>query len=684
MLNEKQVAFRADRASIVKAIQEAGSELTGNNCRCPFHDDNRPSASIYQADDGAWKLHCQVKGCFHGDVFDVIARTTRRKPGDVMRALRDLPTSIGVPPKPYVKPVRHYDRDEIDNFYNLKVVREYHDPDGSVHGLVAIFKTNPNEKKDIRQMRPHDGSYIYKGPSAPHPLYRGASIEAASAVLVVEGESCVERGIEGYADPSVAFVTSMGGAGKAALSDWSPLAGKRVWLWPDNDAPDPNMGISVGVAHMESVRDILLKLTPPATVYWIEPKNLQLPEKGDLVDYLDGYCNESWNDHTALDRVMAGATLVVDVPTLNEAPVADEAVSQPMVEDEVIADIPTPVIATVAKTNDWEIDFYQFDKKYPKLREPLIHGLLREGETANIVAASKSGKSWLVLDLALSVITGGDWLGFRCEKGKVLIVDNELHGETISDRVKKVATEKGMTIHDYAPDLVIRNLRGDLKDIHHLGAMFDTITPKKYKLIVIDAMYRALPSGVSELDAGAMAHIYNLVDGHASRLGCCFALILHSTKGNQSDKSTIDVGSGTGVMGRATDAHLVMREHESDGVMVVDGNVRSFPPIEPRCVRRATLGYVWNLVDGYDPDDLKTLKKKKRSGPVEPDMNTTTFAEEFFSKTGARKDDLMVKAGAAGINQRQFDRYLRAAKDEGLIRVADKKNNNQKDLWIRV
>lgn len=49
--------------------------------------------------------------------------------------------------------------------------------------------------------------------------------------------------------------------------------------------------------------------------------------------------------------------------------------------------------------------------QYPELRRPVIHDLLREAEITNLIAASKVGKSWLVLDLALSIATGRVWLG---------------------------------------------------------------------------------------------------------------------------------------------------------------------------------------------------------------------------------------------------------------------------------
>ena len=47
-------------------------------------------------------------------------------------------------------------------------------------------------------------------------------------------------------------------------------------------------------------------------------------------------------------------------------------------------------------------------KQHAQLRPPVVEGLLRRGETANIIAAAKVGKSWLAYSLALSVVTGSD------------------------------------------------------------------------------------------------------------------------------------------------------------------------------------------------------------------------------------------------------------------------------------
>lgn len=72
------------------------------------------------------------------------------------------------------------------------------------------------------------------------------------------------------------------------------------------------------------------------------------------------------------------------------------------------------------------IPITQLARDYPTLREPVIDGLLRVGETANIIAAPKVGKSWSTYGLALSISAGQPWLGrFGCPAGKVLLYNRQ-------------------------------------------------------------------------------------------------------------------------------------------------------------------------------------------------------------------------------------------------------------------
>ncbi|MGB2824709.1 MAG: AAA family ATPase, partial [Phycisphaerae bacterium] len=305
---------------------------------------------------------------------------------------------------------------------------------------------------------------------------------------------------------------------------------------------------------------------------------------------------------------------------------------------------------------------------YPQLRRPLIHGLLREGETANIIAPPKTGKSWLVTDLALSVATGRPWLGtFQTVQGNVLIVDNELHGETTANRIPKVAQARGVPLEQIADIVFVENLRGQLRDLIALGPYFEAIEPGTFKLVILDAFYRFIPRDTDENDNGSIAQLYNHLDHYAQRLGCSFVLIHHASKGSQSGKSVTDVGAGAGSQSRATDAHIILRAHEEDGAVVLDAAVRSWKPVEPMCLRWEFP--VFHIAPDLDPTALRPERrrrkpKEKESAPPKPEWDVPTFVQQCITEEGRLKDVILDIAVKQGISKARAKSLLRLAEAE--------------------
>lgn len=243
---------------------------------------------------------------------------------------------------------------------------------------------------------------------------------------------------------------------------------------------------------------------------------------------------------------------------------------------------------------------------HPTMAHPIIDGLLRCGETCNVVAPPKIGKSWLAYDFALSMATGGDWLGkYRCEQGRVLLIDNELHPATLAKRIPVVAKALDISEQDYCRQIDVLPLRGRLLDLHGINRLLSKVDRGNYSLIVLDAWYRAIPAGVSENDNAPVALIYNLIDQIAERLDCAWMNIHHSSKGQQGDKAVTDVGAGAGSQSRAADTHIVLRQHEEDGIIVLDAAVRSFKPVEPLALR-------WDYPCWHPADDVDASKLKGR------------------------------------------------------------------------
>jgi hypothetical protein len=150
-----------------------------------------------------------------------------------------------------------------------------------------VLRIDGPDGKRFMQGKPHAGGIVLQAPPKPWPIYNRARLAGVKDVLVVEGEKCVHR----LHDAGFVATTSPGGAGKAQYADWSPLAGKTVYLWPDNDPPNAK-GERTGISHMRAVAAILERLQPAPRVHWINPDSLGLPPKGDAVEFCDKFQDE--------------------------------------------------------------------------------------------------------------------------------------------------------------------------------------------------------------------------------------------------------------------------------------------------------------------------------------------------------------------------------------------------------
>ena len=234
------------------------------------------------------------------------------------------------------------------------------------------------------------------------------------------------------------------------------------------------------------------------------------------------------------------------------------------------------------------------------MRAVIIEGILRRGEVCNIIASTKTGKSWLAMLLALCVALGRNWLGRSVQKGNVVVVDNELHVETLENRLATVANALQIPSDADVCKMDGFTLRGSGDSgLERLSRDLDIYQPGEITLLILDAKYRFFGEDQDENSNADQTKFHNAVDRLAEKLNCAIVLIHHSTKGNQSGKSVTDAGSGGGSQSRAVDTHLVIRPHADEGFAVLDAAVRTFPPVESQ-----TLQYeypLWYLASAVEP-----------------------------------------------------------------------------------
>jgi putative DNA primase/helicase len=123
----------------------------------------------------------------------------------------------------------------------------YLDAAGRLVGYAARIEYDASGEREkdfypLTYCRVQEGARCYdawrsRAVAKPRPLYRLPELLAApeAPVIVTEGEKKADAVPQLF--PGHVGTTSMGGADAARQSDWGPLAGRNVIIWPDHDEP---------------------------------------------------------------------------------------------------------------------------------------------------------------------------------------------------------------------------------------------------------------------------------------------------------------------------------------------------------------------------------------------------------------------------------------------------------------
>jgi len=275
MINNMQT-IRQNKGTLKQELEAAGAKFkTGGAVLCPYHEDHKPSGGIFQGQDGAWRFKCQSCG-FGGDVFDCYSKRTGKP---LAMAFVELTADKGGG-RPKQRRANaggkvYVDLDAVRAALPGELVSEH--PYRSVGGRVdmIVFRCQIGSDKSYRPAHVvKGGKWRLAAPPKPWPLYARDRLAKSDTVVMVEGE----KSCDALAPYGIAATTTPFGSGKSEHCDLTPLAGKNVILWADNDTPGRN--------HMQQLSSQLEALSPKPRIAFIEPNNLDLSEKEDAADLL--------------------------------------------------------------------------------------------------------------------------------------------------------------------------------------------------------------------------------------------------------------------------------------------------------------------------------------------------------------------------------------------------------------
>lgn len=165
----------------------------------------------------------------------------------------------------------------------------------------------------------------------------------------------------------------------------------------------------------------------------------------------------------------------------------------------------------------------------------LVKDLISTGGCGIVVGPPKGLKTWLLIDLLVSIATGTQFLGkFEViNKGKVLFFCAEQNEESIKKRVLSVAITRGLTESDLSNFLIIAENNMDLSDRGDFSKLIATIDEHQPVLVALDPLRRVM--SIDENSSKQVGEILSKIRNVQRELNVSFVLAHHTGKKSQSE-----------------------------------------------------------------------------------------------------------------------------------------------------
>ena len=410
----------------------------------------------------------------------------------------------------------------------IQRIHSYFDADGA-----EAYQALRMYPKSFRLRQPDGkGGYLHniKGITPLPYNLPGIMQKPNQPVFVVEGEQCADVLIEA----GLVATTNHGGAGKWGEEHAQHLEGRNVIVMPDND--------QVGHRHADAVVASL----------WGKANQIKrvdlpgLPDKGDVVDYL--------RTHTLEELVGE----VRKVEPLTEAP--------QVAEGEVVAE-------------EQAIERYKMMRRDAVFAMPpvefLVEGLITDTGFTMMYGAPGTGKSFIAIDIALSVAHGQAWQGQGVKQGPVLYIAGEGIGG-FGKRWKAWERHHGKVDE---PDLYLLptavNFR-EPEDIARLVATIEDID-QPFSLVIVDTVARAI-AGAEENSSTDMGLFVAACDEIKALTGGALLAVHHAGKdanrGARGSTALLGAVDTSLMVGKSEDIVVLRTEKMKDAEPLDDINLR--------------------------------------------------------------------------------------------------------------
>ena len=202
----------------------------------------------------------------------------------------------------------------------------------------------------------------------------------------------------------------------------------------------------------------------------------------------------------------------------------------------------------------------------------LIEGLWPADAYGVLAAEDKAGKTWAILDLAVSVAAGRPWLGAHpCpQAGRVLVFLGEGGQRAIVRRLRAICAHKHLQVEQLAARIRLCFRVPRLTSGADLTAVAGELAACPAALVIVDPLYLAVGVAGAGSDLYAMGSVLSAIQGVCQQAGAALVVVTHWNKTGEGRGAKRISGVGPGAWGRVLcSAAVAHRTTSPDGASTV-------------------------------------------------------------------------------------------------------------------
>jgi hypothetical protein len=312
----------------------------------------------------------------------------------------------------------------------------------------------------------------------------------------------------------------------------------------------------------------------------------------------------------------------------------------------------------------------------------LVEGLIAKGHFVLLAGRPKSGKSWLVLELAKCIDLGEEFLKRKTTAAKILYVALEDGERRLRERTHLLKWQPKQA--DFLTDIA-RFDKADGQPGEGLSQVKAYAQSYDYDLIIIDTLIAALGGGAKENNNEHMGGICNELGRIAHDTDTAIVLVHHTNKGGiTSSEDVFETLRGASAIRGAYDVGLILKRKPGDKEASLEAESRDMD-VSGMTIVQASNGAGWEFLGSSKVmEEIKVGKKIIAAmNDLDPDGSKGLTVKEINAHSDLGKTETYVyrqlkTLEASGKVKRQGKPHTSEGKEADLYFVV--KEDQQKVL----